>query len=209
MNEFRASLLALLLLSLSTAELAADQVAEQVAEQMSVSPLSIEVILSEKILNVRLGEQLIRSYPIAIGTIDHPTPEGEFLIEKMIWNPWWYPPHSEWARGLSPTPPGDRSNPMRVVKIPFDPPFYYIHGTDRPQSLGTMASHGCVRVSEETAAELGRLVMQFGGIDRSDGWYRQLSREKKEREVTLDLPVSITVRMGDENVYPGVVWAVD
>lgn len=198
-------LLALLLLSLPATGLAAEQVAERVA----VSPLSLEVVLAEKMLHVRLGQQLIRSYTVAIGTIDHPTPEGEFLIEKMIWNPWWYPPHSEWAKGLSPTPPGDRSNPMRVVKIPFDPPFYYIHGTDRPQSLGTMASHGCIRVSEETAAELGRLVMQFGRTERTDGWYRQVRREKKEREVALELPVSITVRMGDENVYPGVVWAID
>ena len=188
---------------------ASAQAAEPEPDQSRVSPLSLEVVLSEKMLYVHLGEQLIRAYPVAIGKIEHPTPAGEFLIERMIWNPWWYPPDSEWADGLSPTRPGSPSNPMRVVKIPFDSPYYYIHGTDRPESLGTMASHGCVRVSEQTAAELGRLVMRFGGHDRSDGWVRRLLRDKKEQTVELAMPVPMTIRMGETNVYPGVVWAID
>lgn len=184
------------------------QVAEG-ADEAAVSPLSLEVVLSEKMLHVRLGEQLIRSYPVAIGAIGHPTPEGQFLIEEIIWNPWWYPPESEWAEGLSPTPPGTRSNPMRVAKIPFHSPYYYIHGTDQVKSLGTMASHGCIRVSEATAGELGRLVMQWGGLERSEGWYRQLAREQKERKLELVTPVRMTIVLGDEIVYPGVRWVIE
>lgn len=179
------------------------------SDQDPASALSLEVVLSDKRLDVSLGTTVIRSYPVAIGTIDHPTPEGTFRINGMIWNPPWYPPDRKWAAGLRPTPPGHPNNPMRVVKIPFDPPYYYIHGTDKPGSVGTLASHGCLRMSEDDVEELGKLLMRFGGQQRSETWYSRLLQAKKAQPVELDRPATITIRMGETNVYPGVVWNVD
>jgi hypothetical protein len=175
-------------------------------EPATGSELHLEVVLGEQMLYVHRGGETIARYTVAIGKIDHPTPDGDFVIEELLWNPGWVPPAREWARGKSAKRPGDPGNPMRVVKIPFDPPYYYIHGTDEPRSLGSLASHGCVRMSEADVEELGRLLMAHSGDIRGDAWFSRVLRERRTETVTLDTPVPLRIRMGDNDVYPGVVW---
>ena len=88
-----------------------------------------------------------RSIPVSAGTREHATPRGTYRINSVIWNPWWHPPKSKWARGEKPTPPGP-NNPMGRVKINFAP-LYYIHGTPWEDQLGAPASHGCIRMGKE------------------------------------------------------------
>ncbi|HUP50706.1 MAG TPA: L,D-transpeptidase [Thermoanaerobaculia bacterium] len=46
----------------------------------------------------------VARYEVAVGSPRHPTPQGEFSIDRIIWNPSWNPPDSPWARGARPKP---------------------------------------------------------------------------------------------------------
>jgi hypothetical protein len=76
------------------------------------------------------------------------------------WNPWWIPPKSPWAAKEKPTPPG-RDNPMGRVKLNFEA-LYFLHGTPFDHSIGTAASHGCIRLKNEDAIDLARMTLRYG-----------------------------------------------
>ncbi|CAN0484872.1 unnamed protein product, partial [Phaeothamnion confervicola] len=46
------------------------------------------------------------SFPVAVGSTEHPTPDGDFRVIQKQTNPTWFPPDSPWAAGLGPIPPG-------------------------------------------------------------------------------------------------------
>jgi lipoprotein-anchoring transpeptidase ErfK/SrfK len=92
----------------------------------------------------REGRERAR-YPIAHGTAQHPTPSGEFRIVVLERNPTWYPPDSIWAREARITPPGP-GNPLGTRWIGLDSGVVGIHGTPAEETVGTRASHGCIRM---------------------------------------------------------------
>lgn len=100
-----------------------------------------------------------RSLEVSVGARGFETPKGKYRISSVIWNPWWHPPNSKWARGEKPTPPGP-ANPMGKVKINFAP-LLYIHGTLYEDRLGAPASHGCIRMGKEDLLELTRLIHKY------------------------------------------------
>lgn len=85
------------------------------------------------------------TFGIAVGQIGHATPAGSFNVVNKQRNPWWYPPPSPWAAGLSPTPPGP-SNPLGTRWMGLSARFIGIHGTPAAGSIGSRASHGCIRL---------------------------------------------------------------
>ena len=91
------------------------------------------------------GEQPWRSFRVATGTSEYPTPTGTFSIVDMQRNPWWRPPDSDWAKGLKPIPPGP-GNPLGTRWMGITAPGVGIHGTPDPASIGYSASHGCIRM---------------------------------------------------------------
>lgn len=158
-------------------------------------PLRIEVSLEDRKLYVYQGEEELRTYSVAIGKDKHPTPAGTFNIRRVIWNPRWVPPKVGWARGKTPKAPGDPENPMGRVKMFFQEPDYYIHGTNHEESLGQAASHGCVRMANDDIIELAQLVMEHGGEPREENWFQQiLNRVRRTQEVRLSAPVQVVVR---------------
>ena len=90
-------------------------------------------------------ERYITSFPIAVGTSTYPTPLGRFRIVTKERNPTWNPPDSAWAAGMGPIPPGP-GNPLGTRWMGLSIPGYGIHGTSAPSSIGTAASHGCIRM---------------------------------------------------------------
>jgi lipoprotein-anchoring transpeptidase ErfK/SrfK len=159
------------------------------------APLVLRASVSERMLYVQRGDTTLKTFLVAVGTDDYPTPRGTYTIKKMIWNPSWRPPpNSEWARGKKPAGPGDPKNPMKVVKIFFKEPDYYIHGTDAVGSLGSAASHGCLRMDPNEVAELAKLIMEHGGQPREENWFlRLIHSRREEKPIYLDSPVSITI----------------
>jgi lipoprotein-anchoring transpeptidase ErfK/SrfK len=125
---------------------------------------SLRVDLSERELHVIENGEVVRTYGIAVGTRRHPTPAGRYRTGRIQWNPRWVPPPREWARGLKPREGGDPRNPMQGVKIYFREPWYFIHGTNDPASIGTAASHGCIRMRTEDAKELARMISDYGSL---------------------------------------------
>jgi lipoprotein-anchoring transpeptidase ErfK/SrfK len=89
--------------------------------------------------------KLLASYPIAIGQPAYPSPTGTFHVVEMIRNPTWIPPNSPWAQGLEPIPPGS-TNPLGPRWIGTSAPAVGLHGTPQDWTIGTAASHGCIRM---------------------------------------------------------------
>ena len=91
------------------------------------------------------GGSLVRWFTVAVGRTEHPTPLGRFVIASKQVDPTWIPPDSEWAEGLEPVEPGP-GNPLGTRWLGLTIPEIGIHGTYETGSLGTAASHGCVRM---------------------------------------------------------------
>lgn len=94
------------------------------------------------------NQRLVRIYPIAIGRPRTPTPTGLFIMAKKEVMP---NPHTAWGvrRLLIYTPSG-------YLKKHWSG--YALHGTNNPASIGTEASHGCVRMFNEDVTELFKLI---------------------------------------------------
>lgn len=127
-------------------------------------PMHIKVDLSARTLKVYEGDEVVRTYGVAVGTAKHPTPTGTFRTGRIEWNPAWNPPKSWWARNERPRSAGDPKNPMQGVKIYFREPAYFIHGTNSPSSIGSAASHGCIRMRVGDAKNLARRIQKHGSV---------------------------------------------
>ena len=98
--------------------------------------------------------KLAKTYTVAVGMEGLETPEGLYQIEAMEENPVWNVPESDWAGSLAgqTIPPGP-SNPIKARWMAI----YEgagIHGTEETSSLGSAASHGCVRMAIPDVEEL-------------------------------------------------------
>lgn len=150
--------------------------------------------LSDKILYVYESDTITSMFDIADGKEPYPTPKGEFKIRKLNWNPSWRPPPSEWAKNKTAKGPGERGNPMKVVKIFFKEPDYYIHGTGDVGSLGSADSHGCLRMAPDDVTKLGRWVLEHGGEWKGENWFmRILHSRRQEKVIYLSKPVLLSV----------------
>jgi len=157
------------------------------------SPLSLEASLSDRKLTLRRDGEIIKTYDVAIGAPSFPTPTGQYNIRKMVWNPRWTPPKVAWAAGKTPKAPGTDANPMKTVKIFFQEPDYYIHGTGAVETLGEAASHGCLRMDPSDAAEVGLMVMENGGVTRDWDWVKGILGLGEERIVTVQRSAPLTI----------------
>jgi lipoprotein-anchoring transpeptidase ErfK/SrfK len=84
---------------------------------------------------------------VAVGREGLETPEGLYEIQAKEENPVWHVPESDWAGDLAgqTIPPGP-SNPIKARWMAiYDGAG--IHGTEETASLGSAASHGCVRMA--------------------------------------------------------------
>jgi len=109
-------------------------------------------------LRLWLHLKLARTYTVAVGQEGLETPEGLYEIQEKEENPTWHVPESAWAGDLAGAtiPPG----PENPIKARWMGIFEGagIHGTEEVESLGTAASHGCVRMSIPDVEELYDLV---------------------------------------------------
>lgn len=156
--------------------------------------LRILVDLSTRRLKLYDSDTLVYQYDISVGSPRYPTPPGRYHIRRIVWNPAWKPPESGWARRYSYKPPGHPANPMKVVKIFFREPDFYIHGTGEIYSLGHAMSHGCLRMDPDHAAEVAKFVMEHGGQAREENWFWRIVHLGRTKTIYLDRPVPMTVQ---------------
>lgn len=92
--------------------------------------------------------KLEKSYTVAFGAVGFDTPAGLYDIQNKAVDPAWHVPNSDWAGSLAGTvvPGGTPENPLKARWMGiYDGAG--IHGTDDTASLGSAASHGCIRMS--------------------------------------------------------------
>jgi lipoprotein-anchoring transpeptidase ErfK/SrfK len=167
----------------------------QAASPVAGDPgISVEADISERKLIIRQGNDVVETFAVAVGKGSKPTPRGRYTIRKIVWNPAWIPPDQPWAKGKKPEAPGSNANPMKLVKIFFREPDYYIHGTNDVESLGEAASHGCLRMDPDDAYRVARYLMEHGGAPRDESWFwRVLHSRSETKTVYLDNPVPMVV----------------
>jgi lipoprotein-anchoring transpeptidase ErfK/SrfK len=113
----------------------------------------IIVNLTQRKLRLVRNGRVWKTYRIAIGQPAYPTPTGDYEINDKQVDPTWYPPDSPWAAELSTIPPGP-GNPLGTRWIGTTAPAIGIHGTYADSSIGTAASHGCMRMHIPDVEEL-------------------------------------------------------
>ena len=118
-------------------------------------PVAITVSRSERRARVFRRGELVKTYTVAVGSAEYPTPTGRFVVQTMQRNPSWNVPNSSWAGDLAGTtiPGGDPNNPLVARWIGFNGSVGF-HGTNSAGSLGTAASHGCIRMNPSDVIDL-------------------------------------------------------
>ncbi|CAN5656737.1 hypothetical protein BH23GEM7_BH23GEM7_38080 [soil metagenome] len=155
--------------------------------------LRLELSQSERELYVYIDGERVATHPVAVGQPEYPTPTGQYGIHRVDWNSDWTPPDSDWSADREHKEPGDPDNPMGRARILYKGS-YSIHGTDVIESLGEAASHGSIRVANEVAMELARLIMEYGGAARSESWYEEARVNPTEmRQVSIPDPVPLVI----------------
>ncbi|RYZ48902.1 MAG: L,D-transpeptidase [Sphingobacteriales bacterium] len=152
--------------------------------------VNLLIDISDRKLYLIRNSDTEKTYNVAIGMGEHPTPVGDFKIHQIDWNPDWVPPPNEdWSKDKDKTPPGAKDNPMGRVRIVYEKP-YSIHGTKDLKSLGKAESHGSVRMANADVIELGRILMNEGQAGKDETWINNALQDSTKM-YSAELPVQI------------------
>lgn len=202
--------------SVASAEMDFDAgVQEALIPQPYSGPHIVINVAARKLRLYDAKDALIAAYDIAVGSPGHKTPLGERSMTQVVWNPWWIPPkNSAWAKGAHDTPPGPH-NPLGPVKMKLGDAIM-VHGTNKDDSVGHAASHGCMRMHNEQAKELARYVQEqiMGNTEQS--LYDQYAKEKSRSfyvNLTQSVPINIVYEVAEVDngqllVHPDIYWRV-
>lgn len=116
--------------------------------------------IDKKTLTVYDGNKVFKKYPVAVGKSKTPTPIGEFRISRKAKN---------WGTGF-----GTR---WMGLNVPWG--IYGIHGTNKPWSVGSRASHGCIRMLNSHVEELYEWVKPGTTVCIEGRVYHPLYEERK------------------------------
>ena len=105
--------------------------------------------------------QMVGSFPATIGSSDTPSPTGTYKVTGVAKNPWYSYSPSNFLQGnnrkpLS-LPPGPNA-PVGNIWIGLSKKSFGIHGTPNPSAISKTASHGCIRLTNWDANDLGKKV---------------------------------------------------
>ena len=128
-------------------------------ELASVYPTVITIDRSSFRLRLFKRLRFSKGYGVAVGLPAYPTPTGRYAIQNKQVNPAWTAPNSPWAGELAgtTTPGGSPSNPLRARWMGIVNGVG-IHGTSQEYSIGSRASHGCIRMRVADVIDLYRRV---------------------------------------------------
>ena len=118
-------------------------------------PIVVTVDRGNFQLRVYKKLKLLKTYPIAVGQVGLETPAGLYHVQNKAVNPAWSVPNSPWAGSLAGQviPGGAPNNPLKARWLGI----YNgagIHGTSDVGSLGSAASHGCIRMAVPDVMEV-------------------------------------------------------
>ena len=115
----------------------------------------IYIDVERKTLDLWQGQKLIKRYTVATGAWNTPTPLGVFRINSRF---------------------SGRMGGFGTCFLGLNVPWgnYGIHGTNRPESIGSNASQGCIRMHGKDAEELYALVPNGTQVVIESGCYGEL-----------------------------------
>src|SRR5215204_1287621 len=158
----------------------------------------------------------VKSFPVGVGMLEYPIVMGRRKATSIEWNPVWIPPSSDWIEKSSTVKAGeivlptDPRNPLGKVKIPLGYG-YLLHQAKGPGDMGSLVSHGCVRVMQRDLYELAEKIVAARSLDVPAAKITAAKRNKKTLIAMLEpfVPVEITydtivVENGRLNIYPDV-----
>jgi lipoprotein-anchoring transpeptidase ErfK/SrfK len=120
---------------------------------------TIVIDISENHLYFYEGLKLRKDYAVATGSGGYPTPLGTWEIVEKRENPTWVNPAPDtWGAGLPASIGPGPGNPLGTRAMNLNAPGIRIHGTYDALSIGTYASHGCIRMLISESEELFELV---------------------------------------------------
>jgi L,D-transpeptidase catalytic domain len=122
-------------------------------------PAYISVDRTTHTLRLFRALRLVRTYPVAVGAQGFETPPGLRHVLYKDKNPSWTAPDRPWASPYQGQtfPPGDPRNPLRAWFIALGDGIG-IHGTSEEWTVGTSASHGCIRMHAADVEQVARLT---------------------------------------------------
>lgn len=124
-----------------------------IGDQLKVLTGKTKILVSKSdfTLTLLLNDHYVKQYRIATGK-NNKTPVGTFEVKNKMKEPVWYSPEG----GVFPY--GHKENILGTRWIGFkDKPNlqgFGIHGTTQPETIGTAASNGCIRMINSDAEEL-------------------------------------------------------
>jgi lipoprotein-anchoring transpeptidase ErfK/SrfK len=137
-------------------------VARPGADQLPAQVARIEVDKAEREVRAYDGsDKLLAVYPATVGSSDMPAPSGSWEVAAVAADPTWtYDPEKlNFGEGKKKmTIPAGPNNPVGSIWIDLTKDTYGIHGAPDADTIGKTASHGCVRLANWDAEELGSAV---------------------------------------------------
>ncbi|MGN0794863.1 MAG: L,D-transpeptidase family protein [Aristaeellaceae bacterium] len=137
------------------------------------SPYLIHIDVQQHRLTLFQNDAILRTYTVATGAWDTPTPIGVFTIVRRF---------------------SGRMCGFGTCFLGLDVPWgnYGIHGTNKPESIGSNASHGCIRMRVKDAEELyalvpngTKVVIECGPYGETGGTLRTLRNGDRSSMVRL------------------------
>ena len=105
------------------------------------------------------GGEIARSWTVAVGQPGYPTPTGVYSVTELRYMPTWINPAPDtWGADMPAEIAPGPDNPLGLRAINWSAPAIRFHGTENIDSLGTAASHGCVRMSNSDVIEFYDLI---------------------------------------------------
>jgi lipoprotein-anchoring transpeptidase ErfK/SrfK len=117
--------------------------------------MTITIDLTANRLTLYQSMKVVKRYPVATGQAGFPTPTGTWKVMSKIVNPSWHnPAPNGWGAGAPLVIPPGPGNPLGTRALALNAAGILIHGSYASGSIGSYASHGCIRMHIWDAEEL-------------------------------------------------------
>ncbi len=131
-------------------KISGDQIYAGMKLKIAKARFSIQVNKSRNLLKLFADGKLLKRYRVATGT-NNSTPVGTFKIVNKLKDPTWF-------HAGAVVPSGSPDNILGSRWLGFDSPGYGLHGTTLPETIGTQASKGCIRMLNSDVEEIYAVI---------------------------------------------------
>lgn len=151
--------------------------------------ISIIINADKKMLTVYNDNQIYVEFPVAVGKYSTPTPIGEWrVVHKSV----------NWGGGF-----GSR---WLGLNVPWG--IYGIHGTNKPYSIGSNASHGCIRMNNLNVEKLYPIIPMGTPVAIISEQYPKYPPGHKKRPLKKGMSGPDVVEMQTALKQLGILWGL-